>query len=1314
MRELTFLLNGERVTLNNPDPALLLSDFLQQRGVTGTKVACGQGGCGACTVMISRRVDGRVVHHGVNACLKAVCSLDGMSVTTTEGIGDVHHGLDQAQHCIAAHNGTQCGFCTPGFVMNAHALLRARPQAREQDFEDSFGGNLCRCTGYRPILHGMRTLASDYDASRDQTPPCVVDPTFPIKLREEPVEISLLDAPEGGRRFVSRRHQWVRPESLAEARSLKASLVREHGAAQVKLVVGNTAIGIYAHEDPAFFIDISQLPELTVLEELEDGLLVGAAVVIQDLLDFAEAVIERRPVEQTVGLRELVRHGKLIAGRQVRSAGSVGGNVAITTGHALQGEPFPSDLFAILTALGARVTMTSGVVGMLELPLGELAAEELFESFFLPYSVAGERIQTHRVARRKQNSHPLVNAGFRLQVGEDGRVERLSTVFGGLTRMLRAARRTEEFVVGKRLEECLGEALAVLQAELAEWEVVEDEEAIGVDYRLGVARNFLFKFLAGVTPVERPLSGGVQSFAQEPQMFPVTQPILKQKAFVQASGEVKFTQDLPLPVGGYHAVMVWSRRAHARFRLPDGLRNFVHAGDVPGQNLIGLGDDDPVFSDGVVTSVGAPIGLAVAKTLAEARAAAQWIGDQIEYEDLPAVLTLDEAIEQNTALPQLRFAKDPDEDIQQRIPTITRPGSDEGWLRQPSVPLPGTEVVQGRMRVGAQAQFYLETMCALAVPGSYHHMTIYNSTQNPNGDQRNVARALGVRVNQISVCVDQIGGGFGGKQHRSGLVAAAAAVAARKLGKPVRLLYDRATDMTMVGKRHPYLGDYSLAFTPEGRFEGFRLDLHSDAGDTYDCSFAVMDLGLMMADGCYQVPNFQSNGTVYRTNKTSNTAMRTFGTVQPYLMLEEAVEQAAHRLGISGEELRFRNFYRNGGLYEFDRAPYGQALQWCNIRELWKDLESRCSFQERLRAVEAFNREQRLRKRGIMMLPLKYGIGFTEPRGSLNSSSALVNINFSDGSVTVVHGAVEMGQGVHTKIAQVAAQTLGIPLEWIRIGDNHTDTIVNAPATAASTGYDLNAGAVEKCCRVLRERLQHFCRDLEQFNPHDCISEWRIDWVDRWQEIVARAWLHRISLSAAELYKSPHYAGPSERHPQGHPFLYYVWGVACSEVEIDCLTGEFEVLRSDLLYDAHRSPNPAIDIGQIEGAFVQGMGYVTTEQILFNEHGRLVTDNTWTYKPPCSKTIPIDFRVHLYEPDALTDKHASAAEDLAVKSSKTTGEPSMLMGLSVWFAIRRAIMAARLEHLGDSSWYPMDAPATSERIQTACGVSCESLLKGSV
>jgi xanthine dehydrogenase/oxidase len=686
---------------------------------------------------------------------------------------------------------------------------------------------------------------------------------------------------------------------------------------------------------------------------------------------------------------------------------------------------------------------------------------------------------------------------------------------------------------------------------------------------------------------------------------------------------------------------------------------------------------------------------------------------------LPAVLTLDAAIAQDTSMPMKRNGKDPDEDVQQRMPALTREGSDLEWLRDPSRPLPGTEVASGTLHTGAQAHFYLETMCALAVPGMYDQMTIYNSTQNPNGDQSRIARALGIQANQVTVIVEQIGGGFGGKQHRAGIVGAQAAVAARKLNRPVRLLYDRATDSQMVGKRHPYHGEYHIAYTTEGEIKGLRLDLQSDAGDTYDCSFAVMDLSLLQSDGCYMVDTLQANGTVYRTNKPSNTAFRTFGTVQPYAVFEDAIEHVAHELSkklgrrVLPEEIRRKNLYRTGVIDGeqkiFDRTHIGQDLIFCNIREIWDSLYESCEFEKRTEAVEEFNRNNRWRKRGIAMMPQKYGIAFTEPRGSLNASSALVNVNMADGSVTVQHGGVEMGQGLNTKIAQLAANTLGIELEKIRVVGINSDGIVNAPATAASTGYDLNGGAVEQACRVLRHRLEDLCRDMEQFSPHDCIQHWRYDWKGSWREIVFKAWFNRINLSAAELYKSPHYEGPSERSPRGRPFLYFVWSAAVSEVEVDVLTGEFTILRADVLYDPGKSPNPAIDIGQLEGGYVQGVGFATMEEVVYDERGGLVTDNIWSYKPPCSKSIPLDFRVKLFPVDEKRNAGETLAEKQAVKSSKTAGEPGLTLGLSAYFAIKRAVMDARRELTGRDEWFRMDLPATCQQIQQCCGVTTESL-----
>jgi xanthine dehydrogenase/oxidase len=1379
--QLVFWLNGRKVVIENPNPTVLLTDYLYAIGLTGTKVGCGQGGCGACTVMLSHRdpVSGAPIHRAVNACLRPLCAVDGMIVTTTEGIGSVRGGLDPAQYAIAAHNGSQCGFCTPGFVMNAHAFFQQKGERTQREIEDIFGGNLCRCTGYRPILHAVRTLAHDYDAATDASQKCQIDPSAPVGYRGQLARIHVDQLPRAGEErplhFTGAGREWYRPVTLAEVQRLKGHFVAKAGREQVRLVFGNTASGVYPREKPLYFIDISNIAELGRIAEQDDGMIVGAAVPIQRLMDGVTAVIGKRPAEQTTGLRQLTRHLTFLAGYQVRCAGSVAGNIFMTRDHALRGGPFPSDLFTVLAALGATITIGSRdydsgsrTFPLIEMPASEaLPADAVILSFRIPYTRAREYVQTYRVARRLQMSHPIVNAGFRVRLSEDGRVEPGETtiIYGGLASMIYRAGKAERVLADKSWNrETLRSALTALKQEIGECSSALpeiDEEAISTGYRRQLAESFFYKFFLHVALAvnpdqvtagnwsaanhhDRPLSSGTQEYTEYPELFPLSKPIIKHAAFVQASGEVKYTQDLSLPVGGMHAAIVKSSRPHARFsftkkvagvedleELLRGLYPDFHAlvtvKDVPkeGNNLIGLGEDDPVFSDGVVTSVGAPIALAVAGSIAAARAAATFVEEEcIAYEDLPAVLTLEEAIAKNTVMPMIRKAADPDEDVQQRMPALVRDGSNPDWLRDPNSCLPGTEQVSGSLHTGAQAHFYLETMCALAVPGMYNQMTVHSSTQNPNGDQARIARALGIKANQVTVRIEQIGGGFGGKQHRSGIVGAQAAVAARKLNRPIRLLYDRATDMRMVGKRHPYQGKYHLAATPDGTMKALRLDLSSDAGDTYDCSFAVMDLSLLQSDGCYRTETLQANGTVYRTNKPSNTAFRTFGTVQPITVIEEAIEHLAHELSrklgrhVLPEEIRRKNLYRDSPAapssavderQAFDYTHFGQDLFFCNIREIWDSLYQSSEFEKRTAALEQFNRMNRWRKRGIAMIPHKYGISFTEPRGSLNASNALVNVNMADGSVVITHGGVEMGQGLHTKIAQLAANALGIPLELVRVTGNNSDALVNAPATAASTGYDLNGGAVDNACRALRARLEQFCRDLEQYNPHSRIEHWRYRWAECWPEIVFKAWFNRINLSAAELYKSPHYLGPSERNLRGKPFLYFVYSAAVSEVEIDVLTGEFTLLRADLLYDAGKSPNPAVDIGQIEGGYVQGVGFATTEEVVYDHAGALVTDNIWSYKPPCTKTIPLDFRVRLHPVDPTRNAREALAEKQAVKSSKTAGEPCLTLGVSAYFAIKRAIMAARKELTGKDDWLTIDLPATCQRIQMNCGVTTDSL-----
>jgi len=1357
---LAFRLNGQPVEIADPDPAVLLSDYIRDSGLTGTKVGCGQGGCGACTVMISRRTAEGDDHRAINSCLRPLAAVADSHVTTVEGIGNVQDGLDPVQDRIAVCNGTQCGFCTPGFVMNAHVFLRNHPSPTQQQMEDLFGGNLCRCTGYRPILHAMRSFARDHDPGAEPNARCETDPCYPVPVRSAPRAICLDGLPDPehppqGLYFHRPNLHWFRPPALAEAQELKALLARQFGADRVRLVVGNTARAIYPGEEAACLIDVSQIPELNASGCDARGLHVGAAVPIERLIELAEAAIARESADRTTGLRELTRHAKFLAGVQVRSAGSVGGNIAITKSDTRRGEPFPSDLFTVLAALGATVTVRSddfaGRARTFSLddlpPLEDLADDAMFVHFHIPWTRPDEHVRTFRVARRPQMAHPIVNAGFRCLLDARGRAKagEVAVVFGGLASCNGRMPRTEQALTGRRWDSAtLRDALSVLEEEVEAVTIPMEGEGFTSAYRRRLALGFFYKFyihvakracpqaidaanLSAADACERPLSQGRQVFQVASGLGAVTRPIVKRAAFAQASGEIRYPHDEPLPNHGGHGVLVLSRRAHARFqfnppvhqletllreRFP-GFTALVTAADVPGSRSIGLGGDDPIFFEGEVTCVSAPIALAVATTRTVAEQVAAYVGSEcVAYEDLPAVLSLEDAIALHSLLePPAGFPTHPEHD---RHVLITREGSNSQWLEDPGAAPSGTTTLHGELQTGAQAHFYMETNCALAIPGTYGQITIHSSTQNPNGDQAQIARALGVKANQVTVCVEQIGGGFGGKQNRAVFIGAVAAVAARKLRRPVRVAFDRSMDTQLIGKRHPYLGSYHVAFSDDGTLHGMKLDYCSDGGNTTDISFAVLKGSCMMSDGCYQVATFQAGGNVYRTHKASNTAFRTFGQVQPHLIQEEAIERVAFELSqrtgrrVLPEEIRRRNLYRSAGLDEADSTHFGQPLWFCKLREQWDQVAADAQFEDRIRRVDEFNGAHRWKKRGIAMLPLKYGIGFKQ-LPALNTASAVVQVNKDDGSITVIHGGVEMGQGLHTKIAQVVADELNVPLEYVRVTGNNTDAINNAPPTAASTGFDLNGGAVAQACRVLRRRLEDFCAANEETLRAAAIDDWRVRWSDSWPALAAQAWIARVSLIAAETYQAPHYERPVEHFPRGKLFAYFAYGFSISEVEIDVLTGEFAVLRADLYYDAGRSPNPAIDVGQIEGGYVQGLGFVTTEQVLFDDDGRLVTDNIWTYKPPCTKTIPIDFRVSLLEHAPESLEAQERARLLAVAASKSTCEPTLSLGVSAYFAIKRAVREAHRELTARDEWLRMDVPATCQSIQTHCGVTRERL-----
>ncbi|HEY0323382.1 MAG TPA: molybdopterin cofactor-binding domain-containing protein [Pyrinomonadaceae bacterium] len=1347
---ISFYVNDEQVSIDNPEPTQLLIDFLRygSLGLTGTKLSCGEGGCGACTVMLSRydAESGRVVDRAINACLRPVCSLDGMLVTTTEGIGSTRAEIDPVQYAIANYNGSQCGYCTPGFVMNMYTMLRNQPSPTQREVEDNFDGHICRCTGFRPILQAMKSFASDYKEHNTYytNHPCFAADGIKPAGEESKVVFpnALLERAKNPQplHFEGRGYEWFRPLTLAEVQSLKERY--DDGTGNFKLVVGNTSIGIYKIDvsNPHVLVDVSAIPEMLGFREDEskEGFHVGAANTLQELVEYLDKTIEQVDSAKTRGLVALRRHVLDIANLQVRNVGSLAGNIMMTRAQAETDDPFPSDLYMVFTTLGATVTLASNsfkngaqAFEMLDLPAPkDLPKDAVTVSFHIPYTSADERVLTYKVAARNQNAHAIVNAGFRVALDEQGLIRHAVVAYGGLAPMTLRMTKTENFLQGKSwTEDTLKGALDVLAVEVAaEIEPMPGVQFLPEGYRESLTETLLYKFFLYVADLlfpnevqevnrsggelyERPLSGGEQHVEIYPDEAPVGEPILRTTAFQQATGELKYTQDLPLPPHGLEGVLVLSTKASASFGYTEEVKNisahlaekfpgvkaYISRADVPAGNLVGLGGDDPIFADKEVIYYGQAIGIVVAGDAWTAAEAARYVQNElIVYNDVQEpVLTIEEALAEPDE--QGIFKDQPENN---HIHRIVRPGSDTKWLKNPDKPMKGCMVLSGQHGNSAQAHFYMETQTCLAITGEQDTMTVYSSTQQSAQVQSAISTALGIPTSSVQVYVRPLGGGFGGKQFRPGIIAPTAAVASWVLNRPVRLALDRNTDMAVIGKRHPFKGWYNVAYDKKGLLHGMKFRLVSDGGCTYDCSFPVMDLAQQNVDNSYYVPTFETSGDVARTNNASNTAFRSFGIVQATLVVEHAMERVAHELGITPEEVRYKNLYKTSRGRSFQRTPFNQALKPCYIREIWDKLWQSSDFENRRQAVEEFNAKNRWRKRGISMIPLKYGIGY-QPR-TLDQGGALVVVYASDGSVLLQHGGVDSGQGINTKMLQIAAETLGIPMEWIRIAETSTESLPNATATAASSGSDLFGGAVQLACQKLRKRLEKYCEQNK-------VKGWKRNWQTKWKEIVGGAYGARVDLTSEALFRTPHLGNVGGNHPYGEAFYYFSYSAAASEVEIDVLTGETTILRTDILFDAGKSLNPCLDVGQLEGGFVQGAGLMTTEQMMYEETGRLYSNGTWEYKPPCSQSIPVDFRVALNGSVRIRMGNNKQEEaGAAVLSSRAIGEPPLVLGTTVFFAIKHAILSARRDQ-GDGSWFEMEAPATVGRIQRACRVERSAL-----
>ena len=745
-------------------------------------------------------------------------------------------------------------------------------------------------------------------------------------------------------------------------------------------------------------------------------------------------------------------------------------------------------------------------------------------------------------------------------------------------------------------------------------------------------------------------------------------------AHKHVTGSAEYIDDIPEPAGALHAYLGLSERANAAITSMDldavlsapGVVGVLTADDVPGENDISPSNkhDEPVLSDRFSAFYGQPIFAVVAETRDAARRAASLA--KIIYEEATHQTDVKDAVA--AGYPHVTD------------PLTLRNGDATQALES------ATHRLSGEMRIGGQDHFYLEGHIALAIPGEDDEVTLYSSTQHPTEVQHKVAHALGTVANAVTVYMRRMGGGFGGKETQGNQFAAIAAIAAKRFNRAVKVRPDRDDDMIATGKRHDFHVSYDVAFDDRGRIEGLEAVLAARCGFSSDLSGPVTDRALFHVDNCYHLPNVHLQSRPMKTDTVSNTAFRGFGGPQGMLAGERVIEEIAYALGKDPLEVRKANFY---GIEDRNVTPYHQTVEDNIIDRIVDELETSSDYQARRQAIIASNADSRILRKGISLTPVKFGISFTATW--FNQAGSLVHV-YEDGSIHLNHGGTEMGQGLNTKVAQVLAEEFQVDLETIRITATNTGKVPNTSATAASSGSDLNGMAAANAADQIKTRLinfacEHFGVPADQvaFVPnHVQVGNQLIPF----PELIGMAYLARVQLSAAGFYKTPkiHW---DRSTGQGRPFYYYAYGAAVSEVTIDTLTGEYHVDRVDILHDVGNSLNPAIDLGQIQGAFVQGMGWLTTEELWWDDNGRLRTHAPSTYKIPVASDKPKVFNVELAE--------WSTNRERTIRRSKAVGEPPFMLANSVLEALSMAVAS-----VADYRECPrLDAPATPECVLMA-------------
>ncbi|KAM3303270.1 abscisic-aldehyde oxidase isoform X1 [Capsicum chacoense] len=1335
---LIFAVNGEKFELSRVDPSTTLLQFLRsETHFKSPKLGCGEGGCGACVVLVSTYDPKlkKVEDFSVSSCLTLLCSLNGCSITTSEGLGNSRDGFHAIHERFANFHASQCGFCTPGMCMSFFSALVNADKGNKPDpppgfskitpseAEKSIAGNLCRCTGYRPIADACKSFAADVDIEdlgfnsfwkKDDSKETKVSKLPPYDPTKNVCTYPEFLKSESATNLDSLRYPWYSPVSIEELRSLLYSKVTENGAS-FKLVVGNTGSGYYKETQRYdYYIDLRHVPELSIITGDQTGIEVGATVTISKFISFLkeESKINFGSYGKLVS-EKLAYHMEKIASPFVRNSASVGGNLVMA-----QKNGFPSDIATLFLGLYATVSLMTnhGIEKhtweeLLSRP--PLDSRTVLLSVLIPFKKDQSSLQTHsrflfdtyRAAPRPQvNALAYVNAAFLADVSlsQNGiLINDILLAFGAYgTKHATRAKKVEEYLTRKILNvHVLYEAL-----KLVKLAVVPEDGTLHPEYRSSLAVTYVFEFLYPLTNVHSSIPGGLldgiddikaedvsgssndgcisqgrkqtllssakQVLDSSSEYYPVGEPMKKVGAAMQASGEAVFVDDIPSPPNCLHGAFIYSTKPLAGVKgikldsNIDGVISIITFKDIPsgGANVgaITISESEPLFADELARCAGERIAVVVADSQKSADVAAMTALVEYDTENIDSpILTVEKAVEKSSFF---------------QIPFYLYPAQVGDFSK--GMAEADHKILSAELRLGSEYHFYMETQTTLAIPDEDNCMVVYTSSQNPEKAHHVIATCLGLPEHNIRVITRRVGGAFGGKSVRAMPVSTACALAAYKLRRPVRIYVNRNTDMIINGGRHPMKVTYSVGFKSSGKITALNLDILINAGITEDMS-PILPLGLINSLKKYDWGALSFDVKLCKTNLTSKTTMRGPGDVQGSFIAEAIIEHVASLLSMEVDSVRNENVHT----FESINLFYGNivAAGEYTLPSIMDKLAVSSSFFQRSKMLEQFNQKNTWKKRGISRVPIVFN---AMQRATPGKVSIL-----QDGSIVVEVGGIEIGQGLWTKVRQMAAYALSlIESSWaddllkkVRVIQADTLSVVQGGLTSGSTTSESSCAAVKLSCNVLVERLTPLKKQLQEQNGS----------VD-WPTLIGQAQLLSVSLAANSYYV-----------PEHSSMSYLNFGAAVSEVEIDILTGETTILQSDIIYDCGQSLNPAVDLGQIEGAFVHGIGFFMNEEYLTNEDELMVSNSTWTYKIPTIDTIPKNFNVQVLN---------SGHHEKRVLSSKTSGEPPLLLAVSVHCATRAAVKAAR-EQLklwdkldGSASEFYLDVPAILPLVKTQCGL----------